>query len=450
MLGTFGLRGTKGPERPETMGAAEQLGVRGFEGAQAKFDALVRQLEGAETARMSHSELETMLEKEGREMLRQLLQAHLDRRAGATAQEPVVGADGVERTHRRPGERKLETVLGEVTVHREGYGARGEETLYPLDGELNLPKEKYSLGVRRRAAEEAAKGSYDEAVRVLKAHTGAEVAKRQVEEVVQRAAGDFLGFYLGRRIEWQGRAATSGSILVLTFDAKGVPTRKEDLRPQTKALAEKRSHKLEKRLSKGEKLSSKRMAQVAAVYTIAPFVREPEHIIEDLARKAEDAPKRPRPEGKRVWASLKREPEEVIDEAFLDACSRDGKRTKDWVVLVDGNESQLRLVQAAAKENKRPVTIVLDVIHVLEYLWEASYVFHAEGTQGAQAWVTEKLLWLLCGEAGQVIGSIRRSATKQAPRSSGPMCPQIQLTTRMIRRGSSRRTARWSAVCLAP
>ena len=58
-----------------------------------------------------------------------------------------------------------------------------------------------------------------------------------------------------------------------------------------------------------------------------------------------------------------------------------------------------------------PVTIVLDLIHVLEYLWSAAYVFHPEGSPEAEAWVTERLLWLLCGDAGQVIASIRRTAT---------------------------------------
>jgi hypothetical protein len=44
-------------------------------------------------------------------------------------------------------------------------------------------------------------------------------------------------------------------------------------------------------------------------------------------------------------------------------------------------------------------------------LWKAAYVFHPEGSIEAEAWVTERLPWLLCGDAGQVIASIRRTAT---------------------------------------
>ena len=112
-----------------------------------------------------------------------------------------------------------------------------------------------------------------------------------------------------------------------------------------------------------------------------------------------------------MWASPVKEPEEVIDEAFLDAASRDPKRQKRWVVLLDGHVDQLARVRAVAKRHQVTVTIVLDLIHVLEYLWTAAYVFHPDGSTTAEDWVTERLLWLLCGDAGQVIASIRRTAT---------------------------------------
>ena len=73
---------------------------------------------------MSHSNLETLLEQQGRELMRQLLQAHLDWRAQAAPTAPVVDAEGVERTHQRAGTRALETLLGTVQITREGHGAR--------------------------------------------------------------------------------------------------------------------------------------------------------------------------------------------------------------------------------------------------------------------------------------------------------------------------------------
>ena len=277
---------------------------------------------------------------------------------------------------------------------------------------MNLPAERYSFGIRRRAAEEATKGAFDEVVKVLGTHASAAVAKRQVEEVVRRAAQDFDSYYLERRLAWPTETGVSSTILVLTFDGKGVPMRPADLRPATQAAASRRQRKLTTRLSKGEKRHAKRIAQVAAVYTIAPFVRTAEDLIRELRPDKAPPPRaRPRPEGKRVWASLAKEPEEVIDDAFLDGASRDPTRRKRWVVLLDGHPDQLARVRAAAKRHRVKVTIVLDLIHVLEYLWKAAYVFYPEGSSEAEGWVTERLLWLLCGDAGQVIASVRRTAT---------------------------------------
>jgi hypothetical protein len=382
-----------------------------FVQAEATFSGLVQRLQSRDTARMSHSDLERLLEQEGRELMRQLLQAHLDLRAETKVAGPVVGADGIARTHAREGTRELETVFGTVSVSRDGHGAREHETLFPLDAALNLPAERYSFGVRQRAAEEASKGAFDEVVQVLQKYSGAEIAKRQVEEIVRRAAQDFDSFYIARRLDWDVETTPASTVLVLTFDCKGVPMRQADLRPATQAAAERRQRTLARRLTKGEKRHTRRMAQVSAVYTIEPFVRTAADIIRELGPPQAPRPMRPRPEGKRVWASLLKEPVQVIDEAFLDASSRDRKRQKQWVVLVDGNADQLRRVELAAKRFGVTITIVLDLIHVLEYLWKAAYVFHPEASPEAEEWVTERLLWLLCGDLGQVIASIRRTAT---------------------------------------
>ena len=104
----------------------------------------------------------------------------------------MVDAEGCERTRKRPQRRELETIFGTVEVTRSGYGAAGEASLHPVDAQLNLPAERYSLEVRRRAALEASKGSFEEAVQTLKRYTGATIGKRQVEELAVRAAQDLM------------------------------------------------------------------------------------------------------------------------------------------------------------------------------------------------------------------------------------------------------------------
>jgi hypothetical protein len=301
-----------------------------FRPSRAAFEHLVERFSARDTMKLTHSDLERLVETEGRKVLRQLLQDHLDLRGPGDAAAPVVGADEVELTHRRVHTRPLETIVGEVQVTRAGYGQRGVVSLHPLDAELNLPDEKYSLVVRQRVAELCAKQSFDEATAELARTSGAEVAKRQIEELAVRAAADFDAFYQARIVP---PPKETGPILAITTDGKGVRMRQEDLRPATRKAAATRRRRLHKRLAPGEKRGQKRMAQVAAVYTIEPFVRTPEAVMGELAPNGGAQAKRPRPEAKRVWASVEAPAGAVIDAAFDEAERRDPEHKKRWVLL---------------------------------------------------------------------------------------------------------------------
>ena len=383
-----------------------------YEQARENFEHIVGYLNSEEASSMTHSELERELEKKGRELMRIMLQEHLNNRSPGQCNQPVRGNDGIDRSQVRLQERKLETVFGTVSVERAGYGKEGVESLHPLDAELNLPHERYSLELRRRVAEEAAKTSFDETVESIGKNTGGHVPKRQIEELVRRAARDFDAFYEMRTASSTVDQRT-GSVLVTSVDGKGVVMRMEDLREQTRKAAMERTHKMGTRLSKGEKKNAKRMATVAAVYTIAPFVRTPEELI-GQSSSSRAGPPRPRPEKKRVWASIEKTPEEVIKDLLMEARYRDPADEKTWVALVDGNRSQIRILRRLAKKNGLDLTIIVDVIHVIEYLWDAGRAFHPASGPELESWVEHRLLKILRGKASFVAGGMNRSATLRA------------------------------------
>jgi hypothetical protein len=389
------------------------LALSSFERPYAKgrqyFERIVSFLDSKEGSEMELSELERELKKRSLELMRQLLQEHVDRRSPGLCVEPVVGADGVERFRVRPQERKIETVFGTVEENRAGYGHEGVCSLHPLDADLNLPPELYSLEMRRLVAIEAAKNSFDETVKMIDETTGGHIAKRQVEELTQRAARDFDAFYERRQYNPEEGGQT-GPLLVITTDGKGVVMHEEDLREQTRKAAKKRKQKMGTRLSKGEKKNCKRMATVAAVYTIAPFERTPEDLIKEESGAA-GKEKRPRPEQKRVWASLEKEPEQVIADAFDEAHRRDPNHEKHWIALVDGNNTQIDILKRIAKQREVKLTIIVDIVHVLEYLWKAGRVFHSESGPDLEGWVRHRFLAVLNGKAGLMAGGMRRSAT---------------------------------------
>ena len=370
-------------------------------------------LSDAEMVRKPHSDVEELLDAKGREWARLMYQEHLALRAALERRTDVVGADGVERTSTRESSRHLETVFGRVEVERLAYQAPGATDLHPMDGALNLPREMFSHGIRRMVAKEAARASFDEVVEMVRDYTGSSIAKRQVEELAVRAAQDFDAFY-------EQRAAArdpKDDLLVISTDGKGVVMRHEDLREGTRKAAEKGVHKLQTRLAPGEKSNRKRMAQVATVYSIAPFPRGAADIVHGL-RDADDVDtRRPRPTDKRVWASVEKHSRAVIREAFAEGLRRDPDKRRRWAVLVDGEPKQLRSVKAEARRAGVKVTLLLDIVHVLEYIWNAARALFGESNAKAESWVADRLLALLTDRSG---GDVARTIRWWAARHKKP------------------------------
>jgi hypothetical protein len=193
-----------------------------------------------------------------------------------------------------------------------------------------------------------ANDSYDKTVEQIDLHTGGHVPKRQAEVVAREYAQDFDGFY--RQRQATEHYQVKEDFLILTLDGKGVVMLHEDLREETRRRAEESVHRLETRLSAGEKHNRKRMATVAAVYSVDAYPRAPEEIMDKEAR--EQLPPAPKPVDKRVWASLEHSPTEVLDEMVAEGKRRDPTGKLTWVFLVDGSDEQLRQVHKAIKQRK--------------------------------------------------------------------------------------------------
>lgn len=384
---------------------------------EAFFD-LVDDLQTPESHAWDLSTSEATIETKGREVLRRLLEEHLRLRGLGSRGEAVTGRDGKIRSHLRERPRRLRTIFGDVETTRLGYGARGHVSLFPKDAELNLPTGVYSHTLERKVAERAAKVSFENTLGEMVDATGVSIPKRQAEELAQEAARDFDEFYAQRSAAAIQKDILQLPIQVLTTDGKGIVMRTEDLREPTKKRAESSEHKLKTRLSRGEKRNAKRMAQVASVYNIDKHIRSPEDI---LNRVKATTP--PRPVQKRVWASVEKDADLVVKDMFAEAATRDPDHAKKWVVLVDGQPHQLGLIKANLKERSIKAPIIVDIVHVIEYLWKTARCFFEETSQEAEDWVGSHLLMVLEGKAKLVAAGIRRSATNRDLKSEdrGPV-----------------------------
>jgi hypothetical protein len=346
-------------------------------------------------------QIESQQQTKGREVQRLLLQAHLQQRGAGDVGVAlrVRGQSGeVLYTHRRLSTRCLKTVFGPVQLLRLGYSRVGLPSIYPLDQALSLPARSFSYELQRRLVKAAVQNPFHEAVEALAEITGVAVSKRSLEEILRDAAQDFDAFYRKRSPE-----PATGSLLVAAVDGKGIPMVKPvAAQPQV-------------RLTKGQKANRKRMATVATVFTRAPWVRTPKQVVESLFRTcrpaAADDPTPPRPENKRVWASLLKDKSAVIQEVAQEMRRRDPEGARTRVALTDGERALQILV-----EKTLDVPLILDLVHVLEKLWKAAYVFHAEGSLQAELWVLDHTLQILFGQVSQVVKvvkGLRQSVTKR-------------------------------------
>lgn len=211
-----------------------------------------------------------MLTERGRELMRQLLQDHLDLRAlrEETEHAAAAAAAGRSRVERGHG-RALATVVGPVTVRRLAFRAPGKPNIYPADDALALPLTRHSLGLRRLTVTEAARGSYDDAHRAIERRCGRVAGKRQLEELVRAAAVDVAAFYTARIPV----PSTSEVLLVLSADAKGIVMRPDALRPDTaKAAAGRKRGRgvFRTRLASGEKSCRKPSFQASPTARYMP------------------------------------------------------------------------------------------------------------------------------------------------------------------------------------
>lgn len=381
--------------------------TKAFSASAGCYAGLVDFLRDGEAAGLTHEELEARLDVEGRALICQLFQDHLDLRAmGETRASAVVDGRGVrhnavEAGHHRP----LETIFGGVVVTRLAYRAKGSENLHLHDAALNLPQQRHSHGLRGRCAIEATRGSYEEARSAIERATGQALGKRQVEELTRRGAEDVEDLY--EKVD-RGSAEVTDA-LVISADGKGIVMRPEALRPATRKAAASATHQLKTRLSKGEKRDRKRMAQLAVVYDCPPVTRTPAEVF----ARSEDDEKPPAPIARAKWctASIVTDAREVIAKAFNEAERRDPGHLRPWVALVDGAKHQIEVIKTEARRRGVKLAIVCDFVHVLEYLWGAAWCFFDEGDPAAEAWIADKGIAVLSGKAGIVAGAIRRKAT---------------------------------------
>ena len=307
--------------------------------------------------------------------------------------------------------RRYVSVFGELTISRYVYGTREtqQHEVVPADALMSLPDSEFSYLMQEWDQSFCVEDAYQESRRKVEKILGIGQSVRSLEQMSVFMAEDVSAFQASAP---QPPAEEEASILVLTADGKGVPMRRDATQDPPAVRG---------RRKKGEKANKKRMACVGGVYTIDPFVRTPEDVVDEVLRDARK-PDRPKPCHKQLRAELTRE----IDGAEVNAKDRifswlaeqvkvrNPRGRKKVVCVMDGERALWKKLLALVSG----IVCILDLFHVLERLWQAAHCFHPEGSDAAKEFVSDRLFRLLRGEVGYVIGGLKQMATKQGLRGS--------------------------------
>jgi hypothetical protein len=377
--------------------APEQAALK----AQHQFDAL---RDFVEQAAQDGQRIDTVERELFRQLLglgHSLLSAFVVQQGDGDLGPQVETAEGpIARRLPERHDRRYVSIFGELTITRAVYGSREGQKIerVPLDERLGLPEGEFSYVLEDWGQRLCLKESFAEAGQSLEMLLGLRLGTRAMEGMNRAVAAYAPAFQASLEVPPPDE---EGPLLVVTADGKGVPMRRP---PQD-------GPKPHHRRTKGEKANKKQMACVGAVYSIKPFVRKAEDIIDEVLRN-QKAEQRPRPQHKHVWAEMTREidgidvtaKEGLFCHLYTELTLRNLGQDCPVVCLLDGERALWD-----AREVYFPEAVgILDLFHVLERLWAVAHCFHKEGSDEAKQFVEYRLRDLLQGRVGYVISGLRK------------------------------------------
>ena len=342
-----------------------------------------------------HATLNQMERNVFRRVLRlgyQLLRLFIVKRVEAESHASQANPTGAVRPYHSQQEASYFSVFGKIAFRRAYFYTSGAGGLCPLDAALSLPERCYSDFLMEITSLLAVDGVFDTGVEVVRNLLEVSVPKRAIEMAVAEHSRAVTAFY-DQRATFP--AKDEGPILVAQADGKGVPLVRDGVTP------------VEVRRGKGDKKTHKKEAIATAVYTIAPYRRTPQMVVEALFKqdKPSEPMERPAPCHKQVFASLKGKAA-AIKQLAARVAQREGRPIRARVALTDGAAALQKQMLAQLPK----FTLVLDIMHVDEHVWKAGTAVYGETDPQRATWVERQVLDILSSRTPEVIHRLEDTA----------------------------------------
>ena len=302
-------------------------------------------------------------------------------------------------------ERSLLTWFGIVRYERTylrevveaGERARG---FHPLDAELGLLADRIGPNVLSISARLASRMPFAEAREVV----GWFLPSAPSTEVIEGAVLGY-GRYSPSWFDVAPAPDGDGEVLITLFDSKGVPTatdtellkrrgprgkREKAPSPRHRGRQGRQRRTVKPRRKKGDKSKNAKMGTMVVMYTL---------------RKQKNGDLLLGPINKRFYASFAPK-RHAVEFARREATKRGfpAGTTRTVQVLTDG-DNDLALYVA---ELFPDALHTIDVMHVVEKLWDAGSSVHKEGSAECKEWVERQKDALYSGKAADVVAELER------------------------------------------
>ncbi len=312
-------------------------------------------------------------------------------------------------------QRFYRSIFGSYSLKRYVYWKREHQAIecVPLDTRLQLPISEYSHLLQDWCQMLTLEVPFEKSKTFLERLLPIHLTVDSLEHI-NRAQAQYVSDF--REHQKLTPPKKESKILVTSADGKGVPIRHE--KDCAKILDHQKKH--------GPKPDRKKIAVVAAVYTVDPYVRTPKEVLEALFRQPgppiptdEAIEKRPVPANKKVIANLTRlidgkekKATEISFEWIKEEVSvRDPNNKKEHVALMDG---QIALWEQQKKISPdKNYTEILDLLHATGYLWDAAALFHPGNQSRQEVFMKENVLKMLNGKIKKIIKNFRKASIKQ-------------------------------------
>jgi hypothetical protein len=310
------------------------------------------------------------------------------------------------------------SVFGKLSFARHYFYASDCGGCCPLDASLSLPARCYSDLLRDFLTYDATDGAYRETSTSVERILGLSVSIQSLERMVADDACDVTAFY--DHIPTTQPPLPLGTILVAQADGKGVPM----VQPPLSSTPV--------RLGKGQKRTKKKEAIVTVLYTIARYLRTPQDVLAALLHEPPPAheQQRPRPVQKELRATLEGKTV-AVSRLAQRAALREGQHIQERVALTDGAEALQQQMQAQLPG----YTLVLDIIHVADYLWDSATAVVGEKSPERTPWVRWHLERILTGQTAAVLAALEQET--QEPERTATQVAALRKTIGYYRRNLS-------------